>query len=167
MLSTRIFDLLPSFCTALTLGPGLTSVDVGDLTRLTRLTELVVRFHNSMRSLNLMPVDQLTRLQHLDTLGLIFPPRLPASMQSFASLTSLTIAPRTQAAIDLRHCKQLSYLCLKPSRTQDVPVFLPVGVESCLRTLEIFASCLFENLAEAQGLRQVVMSAKSEVIQSI
>lgn len=167
MLSARIFDLLPSFCTILTLGPGLTSVDVGSLTRLTRLTELELLFQNSSRHLRLMPMDQLTRLQHLESLELVFPPRLPASMHSFELLTSLTIASRAGASVDLRQCKRLWLLRLSPSSARNVPVFLPEGSDCCLHTLFIQASCRLHILAEAQGLRRVVMSPFSDVLQGI
>lgn len=149
-MDASIFELLPSLCTSMTLGPGLTSVDVGNLTTLTKLTHLELRFNRNYRPLRLMPMNELTHLRELESLKLYFPPNLPAWMDHFVWLERLTLAPRTSATVDLTQCQQLTYLCFSPCGEILVPVILPHGTGNCLQSLAVHAPCDFQHLADAQ-----------------
>ena len=166
-LSSTILELLPSLCTSLSLGPGLTSVDVAKLSTLTRLAHLDLRINNSDQPLRRMPMDHLTKLTCLADLELYFPPKLPASGHRFEWLESLTLAPRTSATVNLTQYKHLTYLCFSPSDSSNVPVMLPSAADNCLISLAVHACCDFQNLEDAQHLRRIEVSPYAAVFDSI
>ena len=85
-------------------------------------------------------------------------------MDHFVWLESLTLAPRTNATVDLTQCQQLTYLCFSPCGEVLVPVILPNGTGNHLQSLAVHAPCEFQHLADARDLTRLELSVYDSVV---